>query len=105
MALAFEPLLHETCEGEVHVVAAQQDVIADRHALEREIPIVLPNGDQAEIGGAAPDVDDEEQVTDAKCSPPRLAHAVYPRVARGLRLLEERHVPEVGFAGCAKRQL
>ena len=53
-------------EREVHVVAAEQDVLADRDALEREVAVALRDGDQAEVGGAAADVAHEDQVADAR---------------------------------------
>ena len=34
----FEPLLQQPREREIHVVAAEQDVLADRDALERQRP-------------------------------------------------------------------
>ena len=37
----FEPLLDRAREGEVHVVAAEQDVVADGDALERELAACL----------------------------------------------------------------
>ena len=41
MAFRFEPLLQHARQREVHVVAAEQDVIADRDPLEREIAAAL----------------------------------------------------------------
>ena len=105
MALRLEALLHDAREREVHVVAAEQDVIADRDALEREVAVVLADEDQAEIGRAAADVAHEQQVADAELPPPALARAVDPRIAGGLRLLEQRHAREAGLGRGAKRQL
>ena len=56
-----EALLHDAREGEVHVVAAEQDVIADRDALEREVAVVLADENQAEVGRAAADVAHEQR--------------------------------------------
>ena len=105
MAFPLEALLHDAREREVHVVAAEQDVIADRDALEREVAVVLADGDQAEVGRAAADVAHEHQVADAKLPAPALARAVDPRVEGGLRLLEQRDVREAGVGRGAKRQL
>ena len=105
MAFALEALLHDAREGEVHVVAAEQDVIADRDALEREVAVVLADEDQAEVGRAAADVAHEQQVADAELPPPALARAVDPRVAGGLRLLEQRHAREAGVGRGPQRQL
>ena len=96
MAVRLEPLLQQAREREVHVVAAEQDVIADRDALEREVAVVLADRDQAEVGRAAADVADEDR------SPTRIrrrqlvALRVEPRVEGGLRLLEQRDVSEAG---------
>src|SRR5438876_5772014 len=75
MALLFEPLLHEAREGEVDVVAAEQDVIADRDPFEREIAVVLADEDQAEVGGAAADIANEHKIADAQLPAPAVAGA------------------------------
>ena len=62
MPLRFEPLLQQAREREVHVVAAEQDVLADGDALEREVAVLLGHRDQAEVGGAAADVADEDEI-------------------------------------------
>ena len=50
-------------QRQVHVVAAQQDVVADRDALERQVALaVVDHGDEGEVGGAAADVADEHDV-------------------------------------------
>ena len=41
MAGGLEPLLQQAREREIHVVAAEQDVLADRDALEREVAVAL----------------------------------------------------------------
>ena len=41
MACGFEPLLQHARQRQVHVVAAEQDVVADRDALEREVAPAL----------------------------------------------------------------
>ncbi len=61
VALLFEALLQKSREREVHVVAAEQDVLADGDALEREFAVLLRDGDQGEVGRAAADVADEER--------------------------------------------
>ena len=63
--LAGEPFAHPVGEGQVHVVAAEQDVIADRDALQGEPAALLADRDQAEVGGAAADVADQHQVADS----------------------------------------
>ena len=105
VAVQFEPLLDEPRQREIHVVAAEQDVIANRDALEREVAVVLADENQAEVGGAAADVAHQHEVADAKLPPPRVAGAVDPGVARGLRLFEQRDVLQPGRFRGAQRQL
>ena len=57
-------------EREVHVVAAEQDVLPDGDALEREIAVALRDGDQAEVRSPATDVADEDQVSDGDAAAP-----------------------------------
>ena len=63
-------------QREVHVVAAEQDVVADRDAVQLEVAVALDHGDQREVGGAAADVDDQDHVADL--------HLLAPAVAAGL---------------------
>ena len=95
----------ERGEREVHVVAAEQDVIADRDALEREVAAVVANLDQREVGRAAADVAHEHDVAGLQILAPRLAARREVRVERGLRLLEQRDLVEAGLARRDDRQL
>ncbi len=58
-------------QGEVHVVAAEQDVLADGLAGQDQVAVLLGDGDQGEVGGAAADVADQEAVADLHLLPPR----------------------------------
>ena len=49
-------------EGEIDVVAAQQDVLTYRDALELQLARFLGDGDQSEIGGAAADIDYQHEI-------------------------------------------
>ena len=46
-------------QGEVHVVAAEQEVLADRHALEREVSLFFLDRDQRQVGRPAAHVEHE----------------------------------------------
>ena len=105
VSFPFEPLLHDVRQRQVHVVAAEQDVIADRDALEREVAVALADRDQREVGGAAADVAHQHDVADAQLPAPAVARAVDPRVEGGLRLLEQRDVREAGGVRRLQRQL
>ena len=105
MAVRLEPLLCHAREGEVHVIPAEQDVIANRDALEREIAVALADQNQAEIGRAAADVHHEQQIANTEAVTPAIASAVDPRIERRLRLLEQRHAREPRLRRRAKCQL
>jgi hypothetical protein len=84
-------------QREVHVVAAEQEVLADRVADEREFAPLLAGANQAEVGRAAADVHDQ-------APHPGLEHPGFlgrvraePRVERRLRLFEQRHVLQAGL--------
>ena len=63
-ALLRELARDDVREREVHVVAAEQDVLADRHAMQFEIAVALDHRDQRQVGRAAADVDAQDQVAD-----------------------------------------
>src|SRR3954454_20695014 len=60
-------------EGEVHVVAADERVVADGDAAEGELAFLFGDADQGEVGRAASDVADEERVADLQLLAPLLA--------------------------------
>ena len=66
-------------EGQVHVVAADERVIADGDAAKREFAGFFGDADQREVGGAAADIADEERIADFEvpppCSPMSASHA------------------------------
>ena len=51
-----KPLLHSIGQGQVHVVTAKQDVLADGHPLQFQLATLIRDRDQAEVGGAAADI-------------------------------------------------
>ena len=104
MALLLEPVLNEAGERQIHVVAAEQDVIANRDALERQIAVVLAHQNQAEVGRAAADVADQHEVAGPQLPPPAIARAIDPGVAGRLRLFEQGHPGEPGDLRRAQRQ-
>ena len=90
-------------EREIHVVAAEQDVLTDCDALEGQLAVLLAHGDQREVAGAAADVDDQDGVVHADLPAPVALRAGHPAVQGGLWLLEQHGVPETcgarGFGG------
>ena len=55
-------LLEMPRQREIHIVAAEQDVFAHGDALELQFACLLGHRDQREIGGAAADVDHQDQI-------------------------------------------
>ena len=71
--LALEPGLQRVGKRHVHVVAAEENVLADADPLQTQFPPLLGDCHQAEIGGSAADVTDQHQVPGAHLSPPFFA--------------------------------
>ena len=83
-------------EREVHVVAAEQDMVADRHPDQVEGAVLLHGGDRREVSRSPADVDDQHHVAGLQLRAPRVAHPERPCVEGGLRLLEQRQVLDPG---------
>ena len=92
-------------QGQVHVVAAEQDVVADRNPRQRQVAGLLADGDEAEVGGAAADVADQHHVADFHLLAPLVVAGVDPGIKRGLRLFQQRDVFQPGGAGGFHGQL
>jgi hypothetical protein len=76
-------------EGEVHVVAAEEEVFAHGDALEREVAVFSSDGDEAEVGCAPADIADEQEVAGLDLFAPVGALVFEPGVEGGLGFLEE----------------
>ena len=98
-------LAHTVRQGEVHVVAAEQDVVADRDPIEDELAAFLAHGDQAEVGGAAADVADQHDVADVHFLAPGVAVRIDPGVERRLRLFQDGDLWQAGIASGLQRQV
>ena len=79
-------------QGQVHVVAAQEDVLADGQPREDQVAPFVADGDQREVGRSAADVADQDDVADLDLLAPLLALGGEPGVEGGLRLFEQRDV-------------
>ena len=53
---ASKALLQKARQRQVHVVAAQQDVVANGDAFQRQVAVLFGNQDEAEIRGASANV-------------------------------------------------
>ncbi len=91
-----EPLGHDAGEREIDIVAAEQDVIAHRDAVEAQFAVRFGDGDQREIGGAAADIDHQNEIADGDALPP-IGMAFDPGVEGGLRLFEQGDVLIAGL--------
>ena len=65
-ALFGEPAGDVMGQGQVHVVAAHQQVIADGDPPQDQFALLLGGADQRQVGRAAADVADQQRVADAK---------------------------------------
>ena len=87
-----EALLDQVGERQVHVVAAQHQVVADADAGQARRAAAVRGGldlDQREVGGAAADVAHQHQARSGKLIRKTVAMAEQPVVEGGLRLLEQ----------------
>ena len=56
VAQGLKPLLQNARQRQVHVVAAQQNVVADGDAFQRQFAVLFGNHNEAEIRGASANV-------------------------------------------------
>ena len=84
--------LDEFRQGEVHVVAAEQQMVADGLADEAEFALLLDSLDEAEVARAAADIDDETARTRLELVGFRRGMSDQPAIERGLRFLEQRRI-------------
>ena len=62
--LPHQLLLHEAGQQQVHVVAAQHEVIAHGQTVKAEAASALGDAEDGEVGGAAADIADQDHLTD-----------------------------------------
>src|SRR5690606_4926253 len=80
---------HQVGQRQVHIVAAQQNVVAHGHAVRFELAVALEDRDQREVAGAAADVDYQDDVARRYLFAPAAAAALDPAVQGRLRLFEQ----------------
>lgn len=64
-SLSFEFGLEGIRKRQVHVVAARKNMFSDANAFEFQSPVVIGYRDEAEIGGSAANITDEDNVARA----------------------------------------
>ncbi len=77
---------------QVHVVAADKQVISDRQATEHQFAVFFCDGDQREIGGAAADVAHQQRVAELEHAPPAVSGVVEPGIDGGLWLFKQHQI-------------
>ena len=73
-------------------------MLAHRHAFQRQLAVRFGHGDEREIGGAAADIDHQDEVAGLYPIAP-VGVAFDPGVEGGLRLFQERDVAIAGLLG------
>ena len=105
MSRRFEPLLEKSRKREIHVVAAEQDVLTDRDTLERQVASRSPTAISEKSVVPPPTSQTRTRSPTRDPPPPAIAERIEPGVERGLRLLEQRHALEARTARRSHRQL
>ena len=95
-ALLGQSVRHHARQGQIHVVAAQQNVLAHRHAVQREFAVRLRDRNQREIRGAAADIHHQDEVAHRHALAP-VRMALQPRVEGRLRLFQQGDVLIAGL--------
>ncbi len=104
LAFRLEPRLQRIGQRQIHVVAAEQDVLADADALELQGAGGVGHRDQAEVGGAAADVADQNDVARRHRVAPLPVGLRGPGVEGRLRLLQQRDAAQSsGFGGLGRQ--
>ena len=80
--------LYGSREREIHVVAAEQDVLSDCDALKAKLAAFFRYRDQRKVSGAAADIDDEDQIAYPDLLAP-VRVAFDPRIKSCLRFFEK----------------
>ncbi len=89
-------------QREVHVVAADQQVIAHGHPPQHQLTLFLGHVDQRQVGCAAADVADQQRIAQLQGSPPAVAAIGQPGVDGRLRLFQQ-HRSRQARASAASR--
>src|SRR5690606_10528749 len=86
-ALLLKAFRHAPGNGEVHVVAAEKDVLADGHAAEFKLAVMLRHRDQGKVRRPAADVHDQDKIANGHLIAPVRPGSLDPAVKGGLGFL------------------
>ncbi len=89
--MAFFPQAHfdVSRQGQIHIVSAQNQMIAHGNAFEPGAALGLPQGNQGKVGGAAADITDQNQFIGRDKPAPAVLVANQPAVKGGKRLFQQ----------------
>ena len=102
--LCCQPGPDQVGEGEVHVVSTHQDVFTDGHAPEGQFPGLFAHLDQAEVGGASPDVAHQDGLVHSNLFAPGVPVGFNPGVEGRLGFFKECDVFQTRGMGRLHRQ-
>ena len=96
---------HAIGQRQVHVVAAEQNVLAHGNALQLEVAIALQHGDQREVGRTTAHVHHQDDVAMLDLLAPCAVAGLNPTVQRCLGLFQQCQLLEARRAAGLGRQL
>ncbi len=76
-------------QRQIHVVAAEQQVVSDRQPLQAQFPVSVVQADQREVGRAATDVDHQHHVASGHQVTPVVFGRRKASIHRRLRLFQQ----------------
>ena len=103
--LGIELLFDAAGQREIEILASQQQVLADGGALEFDVAALHVRTHQAEVGGAASDVANQNQLAVAQVLAERVLMLRHPRVKRSQRLFQQSEILQSGLTRGVHRQL
>jgi hypothetical protein len=80
---------HEMGQGQVHIVAAHQQMIADGHAPQDQFALFFRDRDERQVGRAAAHVTDQQRIAQLERLAPLLATVGQPGVDGRLRFFQQ----------------
>ncbi len=95
-------MLHEFGEGQVEIITAEDQVLADSHALELHLAATLLAGmNQRKVGRAAADITNQDFFPGLNCAVPLVMLRINPGVKCGLWLFDQHDPRQFGERGRA----
>jgi len=86
-------------QRQIHVVAAQEDMLAHRDAVQFQGTVLLGDGDQRQIRGATAHVHHQDQIAHLHLLAPVTLGGLDPAVERRLGFFQQHQVTQTGLLG------